>query len=122
MHWRSSLVGQSNRKERIVTLPQERTAMSVWYVLLSVLMIFVGLAVFYLIHRLGLWLEERGWLHYKNKKPDSSGGGCFIALQQVLEPPIKHVRHVKEENRHQVEKDASGQGDPFPMEPTNERR
>jgi hypothetical protein len=76
------------------------------------LIIVGGLAALYGLHRLGLWLEKRGWLFYKHKKPSSSAASCFVALQQVLEPPIKHVLHVNDEKRHQAEEKAPGQNGP----------
>jgi hypothetical protein len=75
------------------------------------LIVVVGLAALYGLHRLGLWLEKRGWLFYKHTKPFSSAVSCLVALQQVVEPPIQHVFHVKEEKRHQAEEEAPGQGD-----------
>jgi hypothetical protein len=71
-----------------------------------------GLAALFGLHRLALWLEKRGWLFYKHKKPSSSAASCFVALQQVLEPPIQHVLHVKDEKRHQAEEKAPGQNYP----------
>jgi len=84
--------------------------MSFWDVVLWCLIIISGLAALYGLHRLCLWLERRGWLFYKHKKPSSSEASCFVALQQVLEPPIQHVLHVKEEKRDHVEEGAPGKG------------
>ena len=81
-----------------------------------------GLAALYLLHRLGLWLEERGWLYYKYQKPGRSAGSCFTALQEVLEPPIQHVLHVEEEKRHQAEKETTEHDDPSQMEARKERQ
>ena len=57
-------------------------------------------------------LEQRGWVFYKHKKPSSSAASCFVALQQVLEPQIQHVLHVKEEKRRHAAEGAPGQADP----------
>jgi hypothetical protein len=48
------------------------------------LIVASGLATLYGLSRLGLWLEKRGWLFYKHKKPTSSAASCFVVLQQVL--------------------------------------
>jgi hypothetical protein len=85
--------------------------MSFWNVVLWCLIPFGGLAALYGLHRLGLWLEKRGLLFYKDKKPSSSAVSCFVALQQVLEPPIQHVIHVKEEKRNQSEEGVPRRGD-----------
>jgi hypothetical protein len=75
--------------------------MDLGYVLLWGLAIAGGAAAVYALHRFCLWLEKRGWLYYKHKKPSSSAASSFVALQQVLEPPTRHVLHVKEEKcRH----------------------
>jgi hypothetical protein len=90
--------------------------MNFWNAVLWCLIIVSGLAALYGFHRLALWLEERGWLFYKHKKPTSSAASCFVALQQVLEPPVQHVLHVKEEKRNQAEEGVPGRGDPEEVE------
>ena len=71
---------------------------------------FGGLTALYGLHRFGLWLEKWGWLFYQHKKPTSNAVGCFVALQQVLEPPIQHVLYVKEEKCHMAEARTPGRG------------
>ncbi|HWY87278.1 MAG TPA: hypothetical protein VNX28_11165 [Gemmataceae bacterium] len=85
--------------------------MTFWNAVLWCLIGISGLAALYGLHRLGLWLEKRGWLFYKHKKPSSSAAGCFVALQQVLEPPIQHVLHVNEQKRQQAEEGVPGKDD-----------
>jgi hypothetical protein len=67
----------------------------------------------YGLHRLCLWLEARGWLYYLNKKPAGGAAKCMIGLQEAIEPPVKHVLHVRDERRRQ----ADGEGDPPAVEP-----
>ena len=86
--------------------------MTFWNAVLWCLIGISGLAALYGLHCLGLWLEKRGWLFYKHKKPSSTGISCFVALQQVLEPPIQHVLHVKEQKRHHAEEGVPGKDDP----------
>jgi hypothetical protein len=70
----------------------------------GILLLFLGIAAgLFALDRLALWLEKRGLLYYRNKKPDSSPLSCFVALQQIIEPPAKHVMHIKEQNRHAKE-------------------
>jgi hypothetical protein len=90
--------------------------MSFWVIGAVCLIILSGLAALYGLHRLALWLEKRGFLFYKNRKPSSSAVSCFVALQQALEPPIQHVLHVKEEKRRHTEEGAPGpaEGDHLP--------
>jgi hypothetical protein len=72
------------------------------------LAILGGLAALYGLHRLCLWLERHGWLYYKHKNPSSSAASCFVALQQVLEPPVKHVFEMKQERRTHAEGETPG--------------
>jgi hypothetical protein len=58
----------------------------------------IGVAL-YGLHRLGLWLEDRGLLYYCRRKPDSSPASVWVAMQQFVEPGVKHVREVRQENR-----------------------
>src|SRR5262245_4560367 len=88
-----------------------RKTMNLWYVFLTVLVLIGGVAGLYGLHRLGLWLEERGWLYYKHKKPDGGTTSCFVAVQEVLEPQITHVLEIKEQKRHHSDRIAPGQAD-----------
>ena len=47
--------------------------------LLWVMLVPAGLAALYGLHRLGLWMEQRGWLYYWHKKP-GAGARSFVAL------------------------------------------
>jgi hypothetical protein len=69
--------------------------MELAHILLCSLLIVGGLAALYGFHRSCLSLEKHGWLYYKHKKPTSSPASSFVALQQILEPPVQHVLHVK---------------------------
>lgn len=53
----------------------------------------------YGLHRLALWLEARGHLYYRNKKPGDSPARCLSALQEALDPPVRHVIQIKDEKR-----------------------
>ena len=86
--------------------------MGIWHVLIGAVIVLTALASLYGLHRLGLWLEQRGWLYYKYKRPSSSPASCLAALQQALEPQTQHVMQVREEKRHHAEDEAPGQGDP----------
>jgi hypothetical protein len=54
---------------------------------------------FYLLHRLALWLEARGQLYYLHRKPEPGARGAFIAMQEIIEPNVKHVFQIKAERR-----------------------
>jgi hypothetical protein len=81
--------------------------------LLWVMLVPAGLASLYGLHRLGLWMEQRGWLYYWHKKP-GAGARSFVALQEFLEPPVQHVYHIKEQQRSCFEERVPGGDDPPP--------
>jgi hypothetical protein len=72
-------------------------------VLIGGLLVVGAAAGLYGLHRLGLWLEERGWLYYRHRSPTSTMAGCFVALQQALEPPTRYVIVARETRRHTAE-------------------
>jgi hypothetical protein len=55
------------------------------------------------LHCLCLWLEDRGWLYYRHKKPSGSPMSSWIAMQHFIEPGVKHVVEVKQEKRIEKE-------------------
>jgi len=86
--------------------------MSLWHWLIVIGAAAGGAAALYGLHRLCLWLEERGWLYYWHKKPGSSPASCLVAVQQALEPQTKHVLHLREQKRQRSDGEAPGENDP----------
>jgi hypothetical protein len=78
----------------------------------SGLIIALGLGALYGLHRLALWMEDRGHLYYLNKKPKSSPLGSLIAFQRAIEPRAHYVVQAEQVNQEVGEEGASGQGDP----------
>jgi hypothetical protein len=78
-------------------------------VLLWALIIAGSFGAIYGLHRLALWMEERGYIYYLHKKPRSSPAGCFVAFQKVVEPRVQHVVQVSRVNHQHGEEGASGQ-------------
>lgn len=65
-----------------------------------VIAVAIGL---YILDQLGLWMERKGWLYYRHKKP-STGGGVGNALQELnalMNPSIRHVVEVKQKDTKQ---------------------
>jgi hypothetical protein len=77
----------------------------------GVLATFAVVMVIYGLHRIGLWMEGRGWLYYQARR---SGGGSrgFIALQEFLEPPARHVFHIEDHQRWRLGEEVPGAGEP----------
>ena len=83
--------------------------MSVWHWIICGVVVLAIPAALFGLDRLCLWLEERGWLYYRKRKPTSSAASAWVAMQQFIEPGVKHVVQVKQEQRN--ERDAEGNKD-----------
>jgi hypothetical protein len=68
--------------------------MMVWHCILGVLAVLGLVAALYGLDRLGLWLEDRGLLYYRRKRAQGGSAG-WVALQQFVEPGMKHVCDVR---------------------------
>ncbi len=60
----------------------------------------------YPLHRLALWLEERGWLYYIHRRPHVSAIALFAS---AVDPALRRMLEMKQE-RHRLEEDLSGDG------------
>ena len=59
------------------------------------------------IDRLLLWLEARGWLYYRRKKPSISGSIYhMLEMHSVFDPAIQQVQEIIVEEEQQ--EDESG--------------
>jgi hypothetical protein len=68
-------------------------------------LVAIGLVpALWLLDRLGLWLEDRGWLFYRHKKPTSSPVSSLVSLQQIIDPGVRHVVQVGHERRSETDK------------------
>jgi len=67
----------------------------------------------FLVDRLLLWMERRGWIDYRRTYPGRMNPGqvgpAFLAIQGLLEPDKKHA--ADEQTRLRTERDATGDGD-----------
>ena len=81
--------------------------MPLWLkILLIAVAVLVGLFV---LDRLGLWMEARGWVYWRKMKP--KGGGLaagLTAFHELVEPQVRHVAEDREE-RTIDRNDSSGQ-------------
>lgn len=65
-----------------------------------IIWIACGIAVLLLLDRLFLYMEGRGWIYYRRKKPSSSAlSNACLEVQQLLEPSKKYVMQVKKDER-----------------------
>jgi hypothetical protein len=82
--------------------------MGVWHWPLGILVVAGILLVLCALDRLLLWMERRGWLYYRKKRP--SGGAMSSVLstmQQLVEPQTPNVYEVTEQakEKHRLEDD-----------------
>ena len=64
-------------------------------------MVNVAAAIF-AFDRLFLYMEKRGWIYYRKKKPSSSAlSNACLEVQQLLEPSKKYVVEVKKDEKKQ---------------------
>ncbi len=73
----------------------------------SGLLLVGAVAALYALHRLGLWMEERGWIYYRRKRGGSGSlGTAFLEVQSMLEPSKKHILEISQKD--ESEDDDSG--------------
>ncbi|HOC42482.1 MAG TPA: hypothetical protein PKJ99_05610 [Thermoanaerobaculales bacterium] len=67
----------------------------------------------YLLHRLALWAEDRGWVYYQRHRPSRTAvGNAFLEVQSLVEPGRRLVLEARQENGR--DEDESGE----PPEPS----
>jgi hypothetical protein len=87
--------------------------MNTWTVIVwTIILVICGPLALYGLHRLGLWMEEQGYIYYWHKKPKGSAAGSFVALQKMIEPRAEHVIQVTRADHKLGAEKTSGQGDP----------
>jgi hypothetical protein len=71
---------------------------------LILLAVVVGL---WLLHRLALWMEDRGWIYWTRSRGHSTrAGNALLEVQGLLEPQKRHVIEMKRDLK--AEQDAQG--------------
>jgi hypothetical protein len=83
-----------------------------WMVVGWMVVIILGLGALYGLHRLALWMEDRGYIYYLHETPKSSSLGSLIAFQRAIEPCAHYVVQADQVNQEVGAEGASGQGDP----------
>ena len=71
-----------------------------------------SLPALYGLHRLALWLEDRGWLYYTR---ESRKGRTSLAIAAAFDPNVRRIQELQEQET--LEQDENG--DP-PLFPTRE--
>ncbi|MFN0017609.1 MAG: hypothetical protein ACKVP0_05065 [Pirellulaceae bacterium] len=64
------------------------------------------LAGAYGLHRLCLYLEERGYMYYLHKKPQGSAAPMLLDMREIIQPSVRHVIELKDDQH--IEYDHAG--------------
>jgi hypothetical protein len=87
--------------------------------LLKIVLVLAGLVLAgFLVDRLLLWMEWRGWIEYRRTDPGRMNygqiGPAFLTIQGLLEPEKRHA--AEEQTALRTERD--DEGGPAPPEKT----
>jgi hypothetical protein len=64
----------------------------------KVLYLTLAAVALFLIDRLGLWLEDRGYIYYRKKSGSASAmGNAFLEIQSMVDPAAKHVLEMRQD-------------------------
>lgn len=62
----------------------------------------------WLVHRLALWMEDRGWIYWtRSRGYGTRAGNAMLEVQGLLEPEKRHVIEMKQD----IKAESDGQGD-----------
>ncbi len=79
---------------------------------LFIILIKIALSAF-LFDQFCLWLERKGWLYYRNKKPTGGAiGGALQELNALLSPSNRHVIETKQNEVQLKKSEAGAKGEP----------
>jgi hypothetical protein len=73
----------------------------IWTILVGAPLALVG--ALFVIDRLGLWVERRGWIYWRKARPKTIGRAVLGSMQQFVEPEIRHVIEAQEQDRMTID-------------------
>ena len=83
--------------------------MEAWHWLVWPALAIAAVAALFGLDRIGLWLEDRGWLYYRRKRTSSSPMSSWVTMQQIIEPGVRHVVEIKHHQRSRKEREAGSE-------------
>ena len=66
---------------------------------LWIILIVVGSALLlWLLHRLLIWMEKRGWIYYRKRNLEGRGSvrSIFSGFEEFVHPEIRHVQEDRD--------------------------
>ncbi|NUM54115.1 MAG: hypothetical protein HUU46_10765 [Candidatus Hydrogenedentes bacterium] len=76
-----------------------------WYGVFAV----IAMVALYAVHRLLLWMEERGWVYYWHKSGTGNAGNVLMPIQAIYQPEVNYVLEERVRNQTEAEEDESGE-------------
>ena len=74
----------------------------------TIVYVLIAALSLWALHHLCLWLERRGWLFYRDRKPSSSAvGSAFLNLESFVRPAARH--EIEAHQEEVVRDDESGE-------------
>lgn len=73
---------------------RQDTGMSIAWIIIALAL----LPALYGLHRLGLWMERKGWIYYRIH-PTPGLRGTMSIFQEIVEPEIRHVIEAKDQQK-----------------------
>jgi hypothetical protein len=73
-----------------------------WYLALGLAVIALTPLLLRRLHRLALRLEERGYLYYRNRKPQSGALSSILAFNGAIEPGIAYVLEARQKQQSEL--------------------
>lgn len=63
--------------------------------------VVISIGVF-ILDRIGLWMENKGWVYWRKKKPTSNGAGNALQeFEAFLRPSVRYVLEEKQKDYKQ---------------------
>ena len=69
------------------------------------LWICFAVGVLYGLHTLFLWMETKGWLYYRSKRP-SSGATSILEVAAILDPSARAAVEARQERAGEEDEDS----------------
>jgi hypothetical protein len=61
-----------------------------------IVLIIIALAILlFLLDRLALWMERRGWIYYRSFEPGLSARNAIRGIESFVHPEIRYVEEEK---------------------------
>jgi hypothetical protein len=69
----------------------------IWIVLVGGALTVLG--ALFVLDRLGVWAERRGWIYWRKARPKTMGRAVLGAVQEFVEPEIRNVIEAQQQDR-----------------------